>query len=187
MFGQNRVTDRGTPPTFVALNLRRWAVPVLLAWIGVVLVTNTAAPQLEVVGEAQATSMSSSDAPSAQAMSRIGKVFQEFDSDSSAMILLESDQPLGAEAHRYYDELLRKLEQDPTHVQHIENFWGDPLTADAAQSKDGKAALVQLYLAGNVGDALSTESVKAVRAVVADTPPRGCAPTSPAAHPCKPT
>ena len=30
-----------------------------------------------------------------QAMKHVGKTFQEFDSNSSAMILLESDQPLG--------------------------------------------------------------------------------------------
>lgn len=84
-----------------------------------------------------------------QASKQIGKVFQEFDSDSSAMIVLEGDQPLGAEAHHYYDGLVQKLSEDTKHVEHIDNFWGDPLTAAGSQSADGKAALVQVYLAGN--------------------------------------
>jgi uncharacterized membrane protein YdfJ with MMPL/SSD domain len=33
-------------------------------------------------------------------MERMGKVFQEFDSDSAAMIVLEGDQPLGDDAHQ---------------------------------------------------------------------------------------
>ena len=115
--------------------------------------------------------LSSPDAPSYQAIKHIGKVFDEFDSDSAAMIVLEGDKPLGADAHQFYDALIRKLEQDKKHVQHIQDFWGDPLTAAGSQSNDGKAAYVQLYLAGNQGEALANESVDAVRDIVAHTPP----------------
>ena len=87
------------------------------------------------------------------------------------MIVLEGDQPLGADAHHYYDALVDKLSQDTKHVQHIQDFWGDPLTAAGSQSTDGKAALVQVYLAGNQGEALSNESVDSVRDIVDDTPP----------------
>jgi RND superfamily putative drug exporter len=45
------------------------------------------------------------------------------------------------------------------------------LTAGGSQSKDGKAALVQLYLSGNQGEALANESVDAVREIVDNTPP----------------
>ena len=38
-----------------------------------------------------------------KAMKQVGKTFQEFDSNSSAMVLLEGDQQLGPEAHHYYD------------------------------------------------------------------------------------
>ena len=82
------------------------------------------------------------------------------------MIVLEGDQPLGADAHHYYDGLVDKLSQDTKHVEHIQNFWGDPLTAAGSQSSDGKAALVQLYLAGNQGESLANESVDSVRNIV---------------------
>ena len=48
-------------------------------------------PKLEKVGKMQAVSMSPKDAPSVAAMMRVGKDFEEFDSDSSAMIVLEGD------------------------------------------------------------------------------------------------
>ncbi len=154
--------------------IRRLAVPIVLLWVAVAAVTNVAAPQLEVVGEAHSVGQSSPDSPSLQAMNHIGKVFGEYDSDSAAMIVLEGDQPLGADAHRFYDDLIRKLSADTKHVEHIQDFWGDPLTAGGAQSKDGKAAYVQVYLAGNQGEALSNESVAAVREIVANTPaPQG--------------
>jgi MMPL family len=88
------------------------------------------------------------------------------DSNTTVVIFLESDQRLGDDAHRYYDSLIRKLEADPKHVQHIQNFWGDPRTAAAAQSVDGKAAYAQLNLAGQHGETLANESVEAVRNVV---------------------
>ncbi|WP_019972361.1 RND family transporter [Mycobacterium sp. 141] len=153
-----------------AKTIRRLAVPIVLFWLAIAAVTNVLVPQLEVVGEAHNVALSSPDAPSLQAFKRIGQVFGEFDSDSAAMIVLEGDQPLGADAHAYYDDLIRRISQDHKHVQHIQDFWGDPLTAAGSQSQDGKAAYVQVFLAGNQGEALSLESVNAVRDIVNRTP-----------------
>ena len=53
----------------------------------------------------------------------------------------------------------------------MQDLWGDRLTAAGAQSPDGKAAYVQLNLAGNQGTTLGEESVAAVRDIVKRTPP----------------
>jgi RND superfamily putative drug exporter len=154
--------------------IRLFSVPILLGWLALVVLVNVVAPQLEKVGEAHSVSLAPTDAPSMQAMKRVGHDFQEFDSNSAAMIVLEGDQPLGADAHSFYDGLIDKLKADKKHVQHIQDFWGDPLTASGSQSADNKAAYVQLYLAGNQGETLANESVQAVRDVVANaTPPPG--------------
>jgi RND superfamily putative drug exporter len=90
------------------------------------------------------------------------------------MLVLESDKRLGDDAHLYYNSLIKQLRADPTHVQHIQDFWGDPLTAPGAQSTDGKAVYVQINLAGNQGTTLGNDSVKAVREIVNRTPaPKG--------------
>jgi RND superfamily putative drug exporter len=156
--------------SWMARNIRRFAVPIMLLWVAIAALTNVFAPQLEVVGAAHSVSMNAPDSPSIAAMRHIGKVFGEFDSDSAAMIVLEGDQPLGDGAHHFYDTLVKRLGQDTKHVQHIQDFWGDPLTAGGSQSKDGKAALVQVYLAGNQGEALSNQSVDAIRDIVTNTP-----------------
>ncbi len=155
----------------IATFIRRLCVPIFLAWLALAAITNVSVPRLEKVAEAHNVALSAQDAPSMIAMKHIGKVFKEFDSDSAAMIVLEGEQPLGADAHAYYDVLIGKLKRDTRHVQHVQDFWGDPLTAAGAQSPDGKAAYSQVYLAGNQGEGLSDESVRAVRAIVADTPP----------------
>ncbi|OMC54294.1 hypothetical protein A5747_17530 [Mycobacterium sp. IS-836] len=157
----------------IARTVRRLALPILLFWLGLAAVTNTVVPQLEAVGEAHAVSMSPDDAPAIQAMKRIGQVFHEFDSDSAVMIVLEGQAPLGDTAHRFYDDLIRRLAQDKKHVEHIQNFWGDPLTAAGSQSPDGRAAYVQVFLAGHQGETLANESVDAVRRIVSGAPAPG--------------
>ncbi len=154
-------------PRFVRL----FSVPILLGWLALVVVLNVAIPQLEIVGQQHSVSLAPDDAPSLRAMKQVGKTFEEFDSNSSAMIVLEGDAPLGEEAHDYYDGLVATLRADTRHVQNVQDFWGDPLTASGAQSADGKAAYVQLYLAGNQGESMANESVQAVRDIVANSPP----------------
>ncbi|MDX1891976.1 MMPL family transporter [Mycolicibacterium sp. 050158] len=150
--------------------IRPLCVPIVVFWVVVAGLTNVLVPQLEAVGEQHNVALSSPDSPSLQAFQHIGKVFHEFDYDSEAMVVLEGDAPLGADAHRYYDDLVKRMEADTAHVQHVQNFWGDPLTAAGSQSPDGKAAYVQVFLVGNQGEARSLESVDALRKIVADTP-----------------
>ncbi|HVQ98994.1 MAG TPA: MMPL family transporter [Mycobacterium sp.] len=149
--------------------IRRLSVPILLGWLALAAITNISVPQLEKVAEVQNVPLSSPDAPSLKAIKHIGRVFHEFDTDSSAMILLEGDKPLGEDAHRFYDTLIHKVEQDKKHVQYIQDFWGDTLTAAGSQSTDGKAAYVQVFLNGDQGGALANESVDAVRDIVNHT------------------
>ncbi|OBF83493.1 hypothetical protein A5791_03310 [Mycobacterium sp. 852002-51163_SCH5372311] len=158
-------------PPRVPHTIRRLSVPILVLWVALAAITNALVPQLEDVGKVHNVALSSPDAPALKATKRIGQVFHEFNTDSSAMVVLEGDQPLGADAHRYYDTLIRKLEQDRKHVEHVQDFWGDTLTAAGSQSTDGKAAYVQLNLTGNQGSALANESVDAVRDIIARTPP----------------
>ena len=150
--------------------VRKLSLLIILGWLAITAVVSLCVPSLDQVAKERAVSLSAKDAPSVQAMMRIGKLFKESSTDSVAMVVLESDRPLGDDAHRYYDDLISQLDADTTHVQHIQNYWGDPLTAAAAQSSDGEAAYVQLSLAGNAGESLATESVDSVRQIVDRTP-----------------
>ena len=160
----------GTPKRpFVPRLIRILALPIVLFWIVVAVLVNVIAPQLEVVGELHSAPMAPEDAPSMQAMKLMGANFKEFDSNSTIMVVIEGQQPLGPDAHAYYDEIIHKLQQDPEHIQHIQDFWGDTLTAAGAQSADGKASYVMLNLAGEQGQTLANEGVQNVRKVIEET------------------
>ncbi len=150
--------------------IRTFAVPIILGWIALIALLNIVVPQLDVVGKMRSVSMSPDDAQSVIATKRVGEVFGEYKSNSSVMIVLEGQNPLGGEAHAYYDQIVKKLTADTKHVEHVQDFWSDPLTGAGAQSNDGKAAYVQVYLAGNQGEALANESVESVQSIVRSLP-----------------
>ncbi|KPN46519.1 RND family transporter [Mycobacterium intracellulare] len=164
----------GNPRPRFMRGVRMFAVPIILAWLLLTVAVNVFVPPIESVARNHAVTASPKDAPSEIAARRIGAKFHESDSDSIAMVVLESGNELGEQAHRFYDGLVHKLQADAKHVQHVQNVWGDPLTAAGVQSRDGKAAYVQLNLAGNQGSTQGNESVKAVREIVDDSaPPKG--------------
>jgi RND superfamily putative drug exporter len=164
---------RAEPPV-VARALRRLAVPIVLGWLALVVVVTVFVPRLDVVERENSVGLLPKDAPSLIAMKRMGKVFHEFDSDSVAMVVLVGDKPLGADARRYYDDLVRRLERDTAHVEKVQNYWGELVTAGGEQSADSKAAYVQVNLAGDQGSTRADESVHSVEDIVARShPPAG--------------
>ena len=164
-------TEHATGHVFVVARTIRWlSLPIILFWLALTVVVNVVAPQLDVAAETHSVSLSPNDASSLIAMKRIGKDFQQFDSDTTAMVVLEGRDPLGDDAHRFFDTLVGKLSEDKDHVEHVDNFWGDTLTAAGSQSADGKAAYVQLHLVGNQGASRANESVAAVQRIVDSVP-----------------
>ena len=135
-------TNKHAKRPFLAHSIRVLAVPIILLWVFIVVVVNSIAPTLEAVGEAHAAPMTPEDAASMKAMALMGHNFKEFNSNSTVMIVVEGQQPLGDDAHKYYGSIIAQLQQDPNHIQHIQDFWGDPLTAAGAQSTDAKGAYV---------------------------------------------
>src|SRR6201981_2913730 len=102
---------------FIARAIRLLSVPIILGWLALTVVVNVVAPQLEEVGAEHSVAMTAKDAPSTIAMMRIGKNFQQFDSDTTSMVLLEGQDKLGDEAHRFYDKLIDKLSADKIHLE----------------------------------------------------------------------
>jgi putative drug exporter of the RND superfamily len=151
--------------------VRVLAIPIILFWGLLAISTNTFMPKLEDVAEQLAGPQVPHYAPSQRALLHIGEKFQESDSTSLAMVVLEANRPLGDVDHQYYDELMRRLLRDTKHVQSSIDLWGKPITAAGAQSLDGKATYVLLRLAGDIGQMEANRSVDAVRNIVAKDPP----------------
>ena len=98
--------DKHAAPPRAARIIYRFSVPIILAWVAVAIILSIGVPSLEQVEKEHSLSLNPTDAPSFKATTRMGQDFNETNSDSVAMIVLEGQQPLGDDAHRYYDRLI---------------------------------------------------------------------------------
>ncbi|WP_067967469.1 MMPL/RND family transporter [Mycolicibacter icosiumassiliensis] len=155
----------------VARLLYTFALPIMVLWLGAAGVLNLAIPQLETVIKEHAKSFLPDDAASVQAIVKLGEHFGGAGTNNFVYLLLEGDEPLGPDAHRYYATLLDRINADTTHVNSAMDLWSDPQFAAANESADGKAAYVLLNLSGNMGTALAMASTQSVRDIIAATPP----------------
>lgn len=159
---------------FVPRMVRLLAIPIIVFWALLAVVTNTFVPKIEDVAQELAGPMVPTYAPSQVAMLTIGKEFHESTSTSLTMLVLEADRGLTEQDRDYYAGLVRTLKADSTHVQYVMDTWGKPITAAGAQSLDGKSAYVLLRLAGDIGQMEANNSVNAVRHIVdTSNPPAG--------------
>ena len=97
----------------IARSIHRFSVLIILGWSGDRCCSALLVPPLEVVEREHSVSLSPADAPSFKAMQRMGEVFKESKSGSVAVIVLEGQEPLGDDAHKYYDDSIRQLRDDP--------------------------------------------------------------------------
>ncbi len=168
------MSAHSTQKPWFARTIRRFSILVVLAWAAFTVVINTVVPQLEPVTDANQGPLVPLDAPSSKALIHIGESFQESDSNSLAMVILEGDHKLNDADHAFYNTLASKLENDKKHVQYVMNLWGQGTTAAGVQSSDGQAAYTLVRVAGDQGSTVSDESIRAVRELVAEVqPPNG--------------
>ncbi|OBF13117.1 hypothetical protein A5730_00380 [Mycobacterium sp. ACS4054] len=171
---EHRLDEPRVKRPFIPRMVRAFAIPIILFWGLLAVTTNTFMPQVERVAEELAGPMVPHYAPSQRALLHIGEKFRESNSTNLTMVVFEANRPLGDADHRYYDDLMRRLQHDTKHVQYVMDLWGKPFTAAGAQSVDGKCTYVLLRLAGDIGQIQANQSVDAVRDIIKkDTPPPG--------------
>src|SRR3984885_877831 len=143
----------------VARLIRVLSIPIIVFWVLVAVGLGLLAPSLDAVADKHSVSLAPQNSPAFHGMMNIGRVFKQFDSDSTAMVVLEGQDKLGDSAHVFYNQIVTKLHADRGHVENVQDFWSDPLTAAGSQSPDGKAAYVQVFLVGAQGTGPSKNSV----------------------------
>lgn len=170
----HRLDEPRVKRPFIPKMVRALAIPIIFFWGLLAVTTNTFMPQVERVAEELAGPMVPHYAPSQRSLLHIGEKFRESDSTNLTMVVFEANRRLGDQDHRYYDDLMRRLQNDTKHVQYVMDLWGKPFTAAGAQSVDGKCTYVLLRLAGDIGQIQANQSVDAVRDIIKkDTPPPG--------------
>ncbi|MDT5153821.1 MAG: putative drug exporter of the superfamily [Mycobacterium sp.] len=100
----------------VARLIRILSIPIILIWLLIAVALSVLSPSLDTVGDEHSVSLSPQASPAFQSMMNIGAVFKQFDSDSTAMDVLEGQDKLGDSAHEFYNQIVAKLMADPAHV-----------------------------------------------------------------------
>ena len=100
-----------------------------------------------------------------------GKYFKEFDSNSSAMVVLEGDQPLGAEAHHYYDGLIPSCRRTPTTSSTSRTSGVIRSPRRGRRAPTARPPTFSCIWPATRARRLANESVEAVRDIVASTTP----------------
>jgi RND superfamily putative drug exporter len=155
----------------VAKLLRVLAIPIIVFWLLVAVITNVFVPSLDATTAANAGPLVARDAPSARAAILTGNDFKESDYTSVAVVLLQTKgRKLDEGDHRYYNELVRRLLQDTKHVQSVQDLWGKPVTMSGSQSADAEATTLTVRPVGDLGSAIANESIDAIRKTVAEVP-----------------
>jgi len=155
----------------IAKLLRVLAIPIIIFWVLVAVVTNVFVPSLDDTTAANAGPLVARDAPSAQAAIIQGNDFKESDFTSVAVVLLQTtDRKLGEQDHQYYNELVRRLLDDTKHVASVQDLWGKPVTMSGSQSADAEATTLTVRPVGDLGSAAANESIDEIRKIVADVP-----------------
>ena len=151
--------------------LRVLAIPIVLVYLAVAVVTNVFVPSLDDVTAENAGPLVARDAPSAQAAIHMGNDFNESNYTSVAVLLLETNgRKLGEQDHQYYNELVRRLLDDTKHVASVQDLWGKPVTMSGPQSADAEATTLTVRPTGDLGSSQANESIDAIRDIVAKLP-----------------
>ena len=92
---EHRANETRAKRPFFPRMVRAFAIPIIVFWGLLAIATNTFMPKVEDVAEELAGPMVPHYAPSQRALLSIGAKFQESNSTSFTMIVLEGDRPLG--------------------------------------------------------------------------------------------
>ncbi|KMO68555.1 Membrane transport protein mmpL8 [Mycolicibacterium chlorophenolicum] len=147
----------------------RWPWIVIAVWIGLAVVLPPLFPTLVEATQKQPVSPLPADAPSIVATQQMGAAFDESGSENVLLVLLTDERGLGKSDEQVYGTLVDRLRRDNEHVVMIEDFVSTPALRPGLTSEDGKAWLMPIGLAGELGSPESYDSYTRVADVVRHT------------------
>lgn len=147
----------------------RWPWIVIAVWIGLAVVLPPLFPTLVEATQKQPVSPLPADAPSIVATQQMGTAFDESGSENVLLVLLTDERGLGKSDEQVYGTLVDRLRRDSEHVVMLEDFVSTPALRPGLTSEDGKAWLMPVGLAGELGSPESYEAYTRVAAIVRHT------------------
>ncbi len=108
-------------------------------------------PSLTDMSQRNPVALLPADAPSTVASKQMTETFHESGSDNVLVVLLTDEKGLGPADEQVYRTLVDRLKMDTRDVVMLQEFTTTPQLRDVLGSKDGKAWILPVGLAGGVG------------------------------------
>ncbi|RFD24541.1 MMPL family RND transporter [Mycobacterium uberis] len=138
-------------------------------WALLALVLPLTVPSLTEMTHRRPIAILPPDAPSSVAAKKISQAFHEAGSENVLIVLLTDDKGLGPADETVYRTLVDRLRHDTKDVVMLQDFLSTPPLHELLASKDGKAWILPIGLAGELGTPASYHAYTDVADIVQHT------------------
>ncbi|WAC93228.1 RND family transporter [Mycobacterium sp. Aquia_213] len=144
----------------------RWPWVVIGLWVAVAVALPLTLPSLSEMAEKHPLAILPSDAPSSVTAREMTKAFHESGSEDLLLVVLTDDKGLGPADEAAYRKLVDTLRQDTRDVVMVQDFISTPPLRSVVTSKDHKAWVIPVGVAGELGTPQSYAAFNRISDVV---------------------
>jgi RND superfamily putative drug exporter len=147
----------------------RWPWVVIGVWVAIAVALPLSFPSLNEMAEKHPLAILPSDAPSNVTARKMTEAFHESGSEDLLLVVLTDDNGLTPADEATYRTLVDTLRKDAGNVVMLQDFISTPPLKSLVTSKDDKAWVLPVGVAGELGTPRSYEAFKQITGAVAHT------------------
>jgi putative drug exporter of the RND superfamily len=147
----------------------RWPQVVIGFWIALAILLPLTFPSLTEMAQKNPVAVLPADAPSSVTTRQMTEAFGESGSENVLLVVLTNEDGLGPGDELFYRTLVDKLRRDTQNVVMLQDFLSTPPLREAMTSSDGKAWILPVGLAGDLGSPQSHTAFLNVADIVKNT------------------
>src|SRR5262249_34755751 len=147
----------------------RWPWLVIGFWVVLAAVLPLTIPSLKEVAEKHPVAILPADAPATVAAREMAEAFHQSGSENILVVVLSNDKGVGPTDEAAYRKLVDALRQEKGDVLMLQDFISTPPLREVMSSKDGKAWLLPVGLAGELTSSRGKEAYARTAEVVKHT------------------
>lgn len=147
----------------------RWPWAVIGLWVAIAVALPLTFPSLGEMSQKHPLAILPSDAPSSVTARKMTEAFHESGSEDLLLVVLTNEQGLGPADEAAYHKLVDALRQDTRDVVMLQDFISTPPLRSVVTSKDNKAWVLPVGVAGELGTPRSYAAFNRIGDVVTRT------------------
>jgi len=146
----------------------RWPWVVIAAWVAIAVALPLTLPSLGEMAQKHPLAILPGDAPSSVTARKMTEAFHESGSEDLLLVVLTDDKGLGPADEAAYRKLVDALRQDTRDVVMVQDFISTPPLRSVVTSKDNKAWVLPVGVAGELGTPRSYAAFNRIGDIVKD-------------------